>query len=799
MSQFGTAIPITAQIRISSEEVQADCAAARTEIQTELAQAMTNIVPALVESIRTAAPEISQAVAEAVAVGFARGAEGFGGASVASTGAIGVAGTGAFQPSSFIPLASFAGMGGTDDYITNSAVGMTGGTDVGALLRDNADFYAAQEMAQEQASASRAAQRLAYVRGAGGSTYPGEGATMEDIQDAADSEAIIGASLPGVGMPESPAASTGAFGGLGSIRRIFLAAAAVRGAYADTEAAGDLIGEAYWYNDPSALTPEAQSKLYRERIADGRIVRDEDVLQMRNTMGESFFDRGERALREDLPYVGGVIADIGEFPNRVVSATKNWASGRGFESDLSYGDRMGDVTKEQENHTKILEELADKHKALTEQLEKETTALDRRAAEMGLSGPDRGLADVNYAQQDVAQMLAKPEYHFGGNPNGPLMQGARDYQTASGFEAQAATFQHEQEVYDRSFSAEEAEARAGGRDYTANQSRFRYEQNKRRDDALKAFDAAVSKPGTSTFGNDMDAAEKSAQAWSNDPTNPNYNAANDFERSMGDVRTYDRANAAGQQHENEDIAEHTKELGVGSHAAQEMHIKYEFDRAIKDAQGADTPAGKARAALLESEEQAELRHAAGGVEMMSPMQSWLRMQNAALPGGHAQVHGTMAQYPSGDHGHGLYSAHGFDNHPLAGLYSHAGAAGIGAAVGAHDIGSGVQSNIGDWVAHPSEAGGLDPLGRWDHIIDPRTGQPRDPHPLTAHDIHMEAAQQPQGIPGYQSRVYQSQQQDQGRHQDLPQRIESAARHLETASANLAQTSKLKFAIVGGGY
>ena len=73
MSGAGSAIGITADIRLNRAELVSDIAAARQTIQTEFSSMQINFGASLLESVRSVTPEITASVAQAVAAGFAEG------------------------------------------------------------------------------------------------------------------------------------------------------------------------------------------------------------------------------------------------------------------------------------------------------------------------------------------------------------------------------------------------------------------------------------------------------------------------------------------------------------------------------------------------------------------------------------------------------------------------------------------------------------------------------------------------------------------------------------------------------
>ena len=73
MSGAGSAIGITADIRLNRAELVSDIAAARQTIQTEFSSMQINFGASLLESVRSVAPEITATIAQAVSAGMAGG------------------------------------------------------------------------------------------------------------------------------------------------------------------------------------------------------------------------------------------------------------------------------------------------------------------------------------------------------------------------------------------------------------------------------------------------------------------------------------------------------------------------------------------------------------------------------------------------------------------------------------------------------------------------------------------------------------------------------------------------------
>jgi hypothetical protein len=165
-------------------------------------------------------------------------------------------------------------------------------------------------------------------------------------------------------------------------------------------------------------------------------------------------------------------------PRSTPAADDRWSGGREFESDTGYAERMKEIIKLEDEHTKKLEAQAHQHRQIGEHLQREVITLNRRTAILnnpGMSGATRANLDAQAATESLTAELARPEMR---DAKGRLTGNAADYRTARTREIEAqrrfdvaAAFREENASASRSglaisdinARAHEAEMRAEGR------------------------------------------------------------------------------------------------------------------------------------------------------------------------------------------------------------------------------------------------------------------------------------------------------------------------------------------------
>lgn len=202
---------------------------------------------------------------------------------------------------------------------------------------------------------------------------------------------------PDDGAAGAPTAgSSAAGGGFGMFRKLFLWRLAAEGMVRSAESGADVVGEATT-SDP------AKAEQYRKS--------------------------GESALRK-IPWVGSLLADVGEGAQRGVSATKNWLEGRGFQSDLAYGEQMGDQQKGTDKQTRDMQEQVKLREENAKQIDKQIES-ENRAAQIAGTQTEYGRELVKIAQEraELADRIA----------NDPKLHDAHGHLTPQGVALQSAT------------------------------------------------------------------------------------------------------------------------------------------------------------------------------------------------------------------------------------------------------------------------------------------------------------------------------------------------------------------------
>jgi hypothetical protein len=211
-----------------------------------------------------------------------------------------------------------------------------------------------------------------------------------------------GSSYGSLGSPMDSGTSGGGGrgGGMMGMRKIFMGVLAARAGVADAEAGGNLLGE----------------------IADYKS----------NPQGAEAFRRaGEKDIQE-IPILGKTISEVGEMPNRLLSALDNWSYGstrkggygNNFESDLAYGERVEKEATAEDRDTKEMHREAGRRLHKEESLYAESAHNRYETGMEGMGAGGRADYMQKHGMEDIDAEFKGDQYHM--KAGGPLTAAAAE-------------------------------------------------------------------------------------------------------------------------------------------------------------------------------------------------------------------------------------------------------------------------------------------------------------------------------------------------------------------------------------